>query len=117
MDPAEVPTTTSAVRESKPATSSSAARAPTWNARPAAPPAPRTRPTRGTVIDLPPARRRRSLLVEGIQQRLVLLRHDLALHLQGGRDLPRLLREVPGQDGEPLDGRVARQPRVQGLDG
>src|SRR5437764_1665917 len=43
-EPADVPTITSASRESQPSPSSSAARTPAWKARPPKPPAPRTSP-------------------------------------------------------------------------
>ena len=46
MLPADVPTITPAVRGSQPVTSYSAERAPAWNAPPATPPAPSTRPMR-----------------------------------------------------------------------
>ena len=62
MDPAEVPTTTSADRGSQPVTSASAPSTPAWNAPPATPPAPSTSPTRTAPSPIPrrylPGRRR-----------------------------------------------------------
>jgi hypothetical protein len=47
VDPADVPTTTSASRASHPISSARAVSTPAWNAVPVSPPAPSTRPTRG----------------------------------------------------------------------
>jgi hypothetical protein len=49
MDPADVPTITSASRASQPVTSASPASTPAWNAWPTAPPAPSTSPIRVTA--------------------------------------------------------------------
>src|SRR5262249_32639107 len=49
IDPADVPTITSASRASHSAASASAASAPAWYAPPTTPPAPKTRPTEATT--------------------------------------------------------------------
>src|SRR5512146_2765677 len=116
-----------APRASQPATSWSAARTPTWKARPTAPPAPRTRPMllnraprmeRSPRTDPPrPPPLAPSLHVERVEERLVVLRHHLALDLEGRRELAGLLGEVLGQDGEALEPRVAGQLAVHRVDG
>src|SRR5512139_321235 len=59
---------------------------------------------------------RRLLDVERVEDRPVLLRHHLALHLERRRELPGRLREVVRDDRELLDRRVARLLRVQRVD-
>src|SRR5947207_13310088 len=58
----------------------------------------------------------RLAVVHRVDLRLELLRDDLTLHLERRGEVPRLLREIATEAGEPLDRLVGRQGRVELID-